>query len=76
MVLKCLHSSRNDLYNSLQCNVNSLFMDFHDAVYNWDVSVFDLEDNYFAYSYRVILIVQKQDVTALESRLHRATVQD
>jgi hypothetical protein len=51
-------------------------MDFHDAVYNWDVSVFDLEDNYFAYSYRVILIVQKQDVTALESRLHRATVQD
>jgi hypothetical protein len=50
-------------------------MYFHDAVYNWYISVLDLEDNYFANSNRVILVVQEQDVATLESRLHRATVQ-
>lgn len=50
-------------------------MNLQDTVHNWDVPVLDLEDHDLANANRRILIVQEQDVSSLECRLHRSTAQ-
>ena len=40
------------------------------------LAVLDLEDDHFSDSYRVGLVVEEQDVAALEGRLHAAAKHD
>lgn len=52
---------------------SSLFVDIHDPVYNGDLPVLNLEDHHLACPQRLVAVVEEQDVSALESRLHRTT---
>ena len=57
-----------------RCSRSSLFVDVHDPVYNGDFPVLNLEDHHLACPQRLVAVVEEQDVSALEGRLHRTTV--
>ena len=51
-------------------------VNLHYAMHNRNVSVFDLEYYYLPGSDWVVVVRQKEDVTSLESGLHRTTSQE
>lgn len=48
----------------------SLLVHAHDAMYDRNVPILDLENNHLASPYRLVAIGEEQNISALERRLH------